>query len=261
MTRRIRLLAVALVWLIGGNAMAAAEAQETIVVFAAASTANAMDALASLFQTENPDIEVRASYAASSILARQIANGAPAHIFLSAHPQWMDYVTERGWILESSRTDLVANRLVLVAAPGELFGLSIGADFPLALALDGERLAMGDPDHVPAGIYGREALESLGVWHQVEPLVVRSVDVRGALALVERGEAAGGIVYASDAALVKDLAVIGTFPADSHAPIVYPVAALAGARNEASDRFLAFLKTPVAASIFANYGFSPAPGM
>ncbi len=261
MNRRLRFLALALAWLTMAQTTVATHAQETVVVvFAAASTANAMDALASLFESEHPGIEVRASYAASSILARQIANGAPAQIFLSANPQWMDYVVERGWILESSRTDLMANQLVLIAAPGELFGLSIGPNFPLAQALDGERLAMGDPDHVPAGTYGREALEYLEVWQQVEPLVVRAMDVRGALVLVERGEAAAGIVYASDADLVKGLAVVGTFPADSHAPIVYPVAALGDSATEATGLFLDFLKSPVAASIFANHGFSPVPG-
>jgi molybdate transport system substrate-binding protein len=233
-------------------------AQETVVIFAAASTTTAMDELMDQFEAAHPGVDLRASYAASSILARQITSGAPAHIFLSASPQWMAYAAERGTIDEASRFDLVSNQLVLVAAPGAQMDVTIGPGFPLVEALDGGRLAMGDPDHVPAGIYGRQALESLGVWTATEPLVARTMDVRGALALVERGEAVAGIVYATDATLVDGLTVVGTFPADSHGAIVYPVAAVAGTGTEASGAFLEFLKSDQAAEVFARHGFGPA---
>jgi len=234
-------------------------AQEAVVIFAAASTTTAMDELMDQFEAVNPGVDLRASYAASSILARQITSGAPAHIFFSASPQWMAYAAERGAIDEASRFDLVSNKLVLVAAPGRQMDVTIGPGFPLAEALDGGRLAMGDPDHVPAGIYGREALESLGVWTATEPSVARTMDVRGALALVERGEAVAGIVYATDATLVDGLVVVGTFPADSHGTIVYPIAAVAGTGTAASNAFLAFLKSDQAADVFARHGFGPAP--
>jgi molybdate transport system substrate-binding protein len=235
-------------------------AQEIVVIFAAASTTTAMDELMDLFEAANSGVDLRASYAASSILARQITSGAPAHIFLSASPQWMAYATERGTIDEASRFDLVSNQLVLVAAPGTQMDVTIGPGFPLVEALDGGRLAMGDPDHVPAGIYGREALESLGVWTATEPSVARTMDVRGALALVERGEAVAGIVYATDATLVGGLAVVGTFPADSHGAIVYPIAAVTGTETAASSAFLEFLKSDQAADVFARHGFDPIPG-
>ena len=147
---------------------------------------------------------------------------------MSAHPQWMKYLADRQLIDEGSRANLASNRVVLVAAPGSDLDVAIGPGFPLAQALAGERLAMGDPDHVPAGIYGRDALLSLGVWAEVEPLVARAVDVRAALVLVTRREAVAGIIYATDTALVASLRLIGTFPTESHSPIVYPVAAVAG---------------------------------
>ena len=237
-----------------------ANAQDPVVIFAAASTTTAMDELMDQFEGANPGVDLRASYAASSILARQITSGAPAHIFLSASPQWMAYAAERGVIDEGSLFNLMTNQLVLVAAPGTHLDVTIGPGFPLAEALDGGRLAMGDPDHVPAGIYGREALESLGVWAATEPSVARTMDVRGALALVERGEAVAGIVYATDATLVDGLAVVGAFPADSHGAIVFPIAAVAGTGTEASDAFLEFLRSDQAADVFARHGFGPAPG-
>jgi molybdate transport system substrate-binding protein len=237
-----------------------ANAQDPVVIFAAASTTTAMDELMDQFEAANPGVDLRASYAASSILARQITSGAPAHIFLSASPQWMAYAAEHGVIDKNSRIDLMTNQLVLVAARGAQLDVTIAPGFPLVEALDGGRLAMGDPDHVPAGIYGREALESLGVWTATEASVARTMDVRGALALVERGEAVAGIVYATDATLVDGLAVVGVFPADSHGAIVYPIAAVAGTGTEASDAFLEFLKSDQAADVFARHGFGPAPG-
>jgi molybdate transport system substrate-binding protein len=236
-----------------------ASAQETVVIFAAASTTTAMNELIDQFEAENPGVDLRASYAASSILARQITSGAPAHIFFSASPQWMSYAAERGSIDEASRFDLVSNQLVLVAAPSVQMDVTIGPEFLLVEALNGGRLAMGDPDHVPAGIYGREALENLGVWTATEASVARAMDVRGALALVERGEAVAAIVYATDVILVDGLSVVGTFPADSHRAIVYPIAAVAGTGTEASGAFLEFLKSDQAADVFARHGFGPAP--
>ena len=257
MTKWLRTLVVAAALILPA---VPAVGQEPVVIFAAASTATAMDELTARFGETNPGIEVRASYAASSILARQIASGAPAHIFLSASPQWMTYVANLGAVVEGSRFDLLTNALVLVAAPGAQFHVTIAPGFPLAEALEGERLAMGDPDHVPAGIYGREALQTLGVWAAINPLVARAMDVRGALALVERGEAVAGIVYATDANLVDGLAVVGTFPAGSHTEIVYPIAAVAGTDTAASRLFLEFLKSGQAAAVFARHGFGRGPG-
>ena len=172
-------------------------AQE-VLVFAAASLQDAFDAVIEEYQAQGGG-EVSASYASSSTLARQIEQGAPADVFISANPEWMDYLEERGLLRAGSRTDLLGNGLVLVAPPESETTVEIAPGFDLAGALDGGRLAMGDPDHVPAGIYGRAALESLGVWQAVEPQVARADNVRAALALVARGEAPLGMVYRSDA--------------------------------------------------------------
>jgi molybdate transport system substrate-binding protein len=246
------LVAACLVGGISGMAAGRAEAQE-LLVFAAASLSDALDAVIAGYPG---DAKVAASYASSSTLARQIEQGAPADAFISANPQWMDYLAERGLIRAGSRADLLGNGLVLVAPGDRAIELEIAPGFDLPGALDGGHLAMGDPDHVPAGIYGKAALESLGVWDAVEPAVVRADNVRAALVLVARGEAPLGIVYSSDALAEPGVRVVGRFPPDSHPPIVYPVAVMAESRHPAAGDFVAYLESAPAAALFERYGFA-----
>lgn len=230
-------------------------AQDELLVFAAVSLTDVMDAVVARFQEET-NITIKAAYASSSTLAWQIEQGAPADVYVSAHPQWINYLEERGLLDAGSRTDLLGNELVLIAPRDSTIELAIVPDFPLTAALGDGRLAMGDPDHVPAGIYGRAALEALGVWPAVEGRVIRADNVRLALALVARGEAPLGIVYRSDALAEKGVRIVGVFPAGSHPPIVYPAALTAAARQPAAGEFLVFLRSPAAASLFARYGFT-----
>jgi len=197
------------------------------------------------------------SFAASSALARQIEAGAPADLFVSADEAWMDDVAAKGLIQRGSRVSLLGNRLVLVAAKGQTTRLTIARGFPLARALgvDG-RLAMADPDSVPAGRYGKAALTALGVWPAVETKVARADNVRAALALVERGAAAYGIVYATDALAAPAVRVVGVFPAASHPPITYPLALLTSATHPDAASFRAFLLSPAAKAIFRRRGFT-----
>jgi molybdate transport system substrate-binding protein len=237
---------------IGLAAADRAEAQE-LLVFAAASLKDALDA-ALVDYTADSGRAVVASYASSSTLARQIEQGAPADLFISANPEWMDYLAERGLIRADSRANLLGNGLVLVAPKDSGVGVEIAPGFDLLGALAGGRLAMGDPDHVPAGTYGKAALESLGVWRAVAPAVVRADNVRAALALVARGEAPLGIVYSTDAKVEPGVRIVGTFPADSHPAIIYPAAATATAKSEAAS-YLAFLRSSAAKAVFEKYGF------
>ena len=196
------------------------------------------------------------SFAASSALARQIENGAPAALFMSADEEWMDYLAARKLIAADSRVSLLGNTLVLVAPADRPVNVQIAPGFDLAKALAGGKLAMADPDSVPAGKYGKAALEKLGAWAAVAPSVIRGDNVRTALAFVERGEAAAGVVYGSDAAVAGKVKVAGVFPADSHPAISYP-AAVVGAHDSAEARaFLAFLKTAAARDIFRRNGFT-----
>lgn len=232
-------------------------AADEILVFAAASLAGALDDVADAFADGGAPVTV--SYAGTAALARQIEAGAAADIFISADDAWMDYVEERGLIDPASRTDLLGNRLVLVAPDGATTG---GAEGPTELIAGtvgvDARLAMADVDAVPAGRYGRAALESLGIWNAVAPYIVESENVRAALAFVARGEARLGIVYATDAAAEPDVEVVATFADELHPPIVYPAAATTTADAD-SRAFLAFLGGPEAAAIFAGYGFTILP--
>ena len=234
---------------------APAGAQDALIVFAAASTSEAMADAAAAFAAEVDGARVVASFAASSTLARQIDHGAPAEVFVSASTEWMDWLEVRSGIVPTARFDVARNRLVLVAPEDSALDLAIAPGFPLAAALAGGRLAVGDPDHVPAGIYARRALESLGVWNDVEPLLARAGDVRAALALVERGEAAAGIVYATDAAAAR-VRVVGTFADDSHGPLVLTAALTSGARHEFAATFVAFLASAGGQAAFARHGFA-----
>lgn len=195
------------------------------------------------------------SFAGSPALARQIESGAPADIFVSADEEWMDYVAGKGLIRAGTRAPFLSNRLVLIAPASSSARLSIGRNFPLARALGTGRLAMADPDAVPAGKYGKAALENLGVWPSVQSKVARAENVRAALAFVERGEAPFGIVYATDARASARVRVVGTFPANSHPAITYPIAVLRASTNPDADGFRRFLISREGKAIFARRGF------
>lgn len=226
-----------------------------VMVFAAASTTNAITEIADVFKNKTKTAVIP-SFASSSALAKQIENGAPAAVFISADNQWMDYLDEKKLIDPVTRSGLLSNRIVLVAPAGSTLKLEILKGVDLSGALGENRLAMGDPDHVPVGIYGRQALETLGVWDGIKNRIARTNDVRSALVLVERGEAPLGIVYATDAAITAKVRIAGIFPENTHPPIVYPVALVAGNKTAAAEAFLAFLKGPEAKAIFTKYGFS-----
>ncbi|HSA82925.1 MAG TPA: molybdate ABC transporter substrate-binding protein [Geminicoccaceae bacterium] len=238
-----------------GLAAANRAAAQELLVFAAASLKDALDA-ALVEYTADAGREVVASYGSSSTLARQIKQGAPADLFISANPEWMDYLAQRGLIRAETRADLLGNGLVLVAPRDSGVSVVIGPGFDLRAALAGDRLAMGDPDHVPAGTYGKAALESLGAWPAVAPAVIRADNVRAALALVARGEAPLGIVYRSDAAADPDVRVVATLPPDSHPPIVYPLAVTAESKHPAAAELALFLRSAAAAPVFERFGFS-----
>jgi molybdate transport system substrate-binding protein len=215
-------------------------AADKIVVFAAASMKNALDNADAAF-TKETGKEVTVSYAASGPLAKQLENGAPADVFISADTNWMDYVAGKKLIKDDSRVDLLGNKLVLVAAKDKAKPVEIKQGFDLASLLGDGRLAMGQPESVPAGKYGKTALEKLGVWSSVEKKVAGAESVRAALALVSRGEAPYGIVYQTDVSADPGVAVVGTFPADSHSPIVYPIAITSGSKNPDVQAYFNFL--------------------
>jgi len=200
-------------------------------------------------------VKVKSSFDSSSVLARQIEAGAPADVFFSADTAWMDYLQTRNLIQAASRRNLLGNQLVLVAPADSQIQLKIAPHFPLAAAIGGGKLATGDPDSVPAGRYARSALTKLGVWDEVAPRLARAENVRVALLYVARGEAPLGIVYASDALADKKVRVVDTFPADTHEPIVYPVALTASARKQAAA-LVAYLTGPQGHDIFVKYGFT-----
>lgn len=228
---------------------------EEVVVFAAASLKTALDAVAKDFEAKTGH-DVTISYAGSNQLAKQIIEGAPADIFLSAAVNWMDEVEKAGLVMPGSRTDLLGNRLVLVAHGKDAFPVEVGPGLQLETLLDGGKLSMAMVDAVPAGQYGKEALESLGLWPTVQGSVAQSENVRAALALVASGEAPYGIVYGSDAVAEDNVTVVGTFPPDSHKPIVYPAALLTGGSDAADKAFFEALSSAAADATFAAQGFS-----
>ena len=232
----------------------ATNAHDTVTVFAAASLSDVLPELARAY-TQQTGTRVEFSFAATSMLARQIEGGARADVFLAADPEWMDYLNQRGLIQRATRRNLLGNRLALIAPADSTVQLQIGAGFPLRAALDGGRLATGDPDSVPAGRYARAALSSLRVWNAVADRLVRADNVRAALAFVARGEAPLGIVYETDALADKRVRIVDLFPASSYPPITYPVALTSGARVQAGS-FLDFLHGPAAAAVFKSRGFS-----
>lgn len=246
-----------LAWILLGMAPLAQAA--TLHVSAAASLTDAMDEAIEAYTAQHPDTTIVPIYASSSTLARQIASGAPADLFISANLSWMEWLDEQGVALQQ-RANLLQNRLALVApVDSEVEVFTPGEDATLmSLLTSDERLSVGDPDHVPAGIYAQQAMEALGEWQELEPHLARGNDVRGALALVERSETPAGIVYQTDAKASERVRILGLFPLDSHAPIVYPVALIGSDNSSAATALRAWLAGDEAAAIFAEHGFSPA---
>ncbi|KQN47634.1 molybdate transporter [Serratia sp. Leaf50] len=234
-----------------------AQAAEKITVFAAASLTNALQKISEQYQ-QGKDVQVVSSFASSSTLAKQIEQGAPADLFISADQQWMDYTVGKQLMVDNTRYTLLGNDLVLVAAQeSKQQKIDINKDTPWLKLLNGGLLAVGDPAHVPAGIYAKEALQNLGAWTALEPKLAPSSDVRSALALVEREESPLGIVYGSDAVASTKVKVVGIFPESSHKPVEYPMAVVKGHESAALRAFYDYLKTPAAAAIFKQYGFTP----
>jgi len=234
----------------------AASAQPT-TVFAAASLTDAMNDIGAAWQQAGHAVP-RLTYGASSTLARQVEQGAPANLFASADEQWMDYLDQRGLLAPGTRRDLLSNQLVLVVPKDRARQIAIGPGMDLTALLgpDG-RIATGDPAHVPVGLYAKQALTKLGLWAQVETRLAPAPDVRSALLLVERGEAPAGIVYATDAAASPGIAVAGVFPEDTHDKITYPFALMKAGDTPEARALLAFMTGPQARAVFDKRGFSP----
>ncbi|MBV2148774.1 molybdate ABC transporter substrate-binding protein [Sphingobium sp. AS12] len=248
------LCAITLFLLLAPTAQAAPDDRGPLVL-AAASMQEAMTAAADAWTRQGHARPVL-SFAGSSALARQIRAGAPADLFLSADEDWMRDVEQSGFVVRGTRTNMVGNRLVLVTPKARPVRLRIGRAMPIARALGNGRLAMADPDSVPAGKYGKAALTSLGVWPSVAGRIARGDNVRAALALVERGEVPLGIVYATDARVASGVAIVGAFPARSHPPIRYPIARLTGSRHKEAEAFRRFLLSSAGKAIFTRYGFT-----
>ena len=255
MTRTLKACIVVGVFLCLGVVRTAAAATD-ITVFAAASTTNALTEVAKIYESEGRG-KVALSFASSSTLAKQIENGAPADVFLSANAEWMDYLEGKTLLEAGSRANLLGNRIVfIVPASSTVQSVTVSPQLDLAAMLgkDG-MLSVGDPAHVPVGTYAKAALESLKLWTQVEKKIAPAKDVRAGLALVERAESPLGIVYASDAVISDKVRVVGAFPASSHPNIDYPVAAIKTPNSAAALIFIKFLSAPPAKAIWAKYGF------
>jgi molybdate transport system substrate-binding protein len=240
------------------SAHAADDSRVQVQVYAAASMTDAMNAAIQSYEADH-DVDIVPVYASSSTLARQIASGAPADIYISANEQWMDWLDEQHVTL-GERVDLLQNRLVLIApAQSEIREFTPGGDTTIASQLDDDqRLSVGETSHVPAGIYAKEALQSIGEWNALESRLANGDNVRAAMALVERSEAPLGIVYETDAKASDRVKEIGVFPADSHDPITYPLAVVDPQPSDASQAFRQWLAGDDALSIFSHYGFTPA---
>ncbi|UTM60215.1 molybdate ABC transporter substrate-binding protein [Photobacterium sp. CCB-ST2H9] len=231
-------------------------AKEKVLVFAASSLTNALTELADRFEKKTGD-DVILSFASSSALARQLAQGAPADLYISANTKWMDYVIAQKAANADSRKDLLHNQLVLIthiSSPEN--SIELNAQWDIAASLQGSRLAVGDPAHVPAGLYAKQALEGLGLWQQAEPRLARANNVRAALLLVERQEAELGIVYQSDASIAENVKVLARFPAETHQPITYPMVLTKKVPSAAAKAFYAYMESAEAATIFRKFGFS-----
>jgi len=237
-----------------------AQDKPPLLVFAAASLKNALDEVNTAW-TKQSGVEVRASYAASSALAKQIEEGAPADLFLSADIPWMDHVEKKNLVRAGTRANLLGNALVLIAPKDWKKGqVKIGPNFDLAALLGDGRLAVGATASVPAGRYAKASLEKLGVWGSVEKKLAEAENVRAAMAFVSRGEAPLGIVYSTDAAADANVVIVGTFPGDSHPPIIYPAAVLATSKNAATESYNKYLAGPDARKTFIKHGFTVQAG-
>jgi len=253
--RTLALAAVAaLAWGVPHRASAQSQSGD-LVVFAAASLKNALDNINAQWKKETGK-SAKISYASSSALAKQIENGAPAQVFISADIPWMDYVEKKNLVKAGTRSDLLGNRIVLIAPKDKAKAVVIEPGFDIAKIVGDGRLAMADVASVPAGRYGKASLEKLGVWDKVSGKLAQAENVRAALLLVSRGEAPAGIVYQTDAASDKGVTIIGTFPENTHPPIVYPVALLAGATHPDAAAFLDYIKSSKATPLFEAQGFS-----
>ena len=253
--RAVLCLVALLLASIANPALAAPSAPLT--VFAAASLKNAMDDVGAAFTAKTGD-PVRFSYAASSAIARQIEQGAPADVFISADADWMDYLAKRALIIVVSRRDVLTNHLALIAPANSKLRLRIARAMLLAAALGTGRLAVAGPE-VPAGKYARASLTALGVWDSVKDKLAPAENVRAALAFVARGATPLGIVYDTDAKVETGVRVVGLFPDSSHPPIVYPAAVVAASGNPAAASFVDFLQAPGGAAAFRKYGFTVLP--
>jgi molybdate transport system substrate-binding protein len=237
------------------QATPAAAQSGDVVVFAAASLKNALDAINAQWQKETGK-KATISYAASSALAKQIEQGAPAQVFISADLDWMDYLANKNLIKADTRSNLLGNRIVLIAPKDKAQPVEIKAGFDLAKILGDGRLAMANIDSVPAGKYGKAALEKLGIWASVSGKIAQAENVRAALLLVSRGEAPAGIVYQTDAAADPNVKIIGTFPGETHPPIIYPITLTATASHPDAAAFLAYIKSAKAKPAFEAQGFT-----
>jgi molybdate transport system substrate-binding protein len=252
--RSLGLLFGAALVLGAGTAAAFAQGKEPLV-FAAASLKNALDDVAAQWQRESGK-KVVISYAASNTLIKQIEQGAPADMFISADLDWMDYGQQNNLINVETRANLLSNRLVLVAPKDATFTLNVARGLNLASALKGGRLAMANVDAVPAGKYGKTALEKLGAWDGVKDKIAQADNVRAALLLVSRGEAPLGTVYQTDAVSEPAVKIVGTFPEDSHPPITYPIALTKTSTNPDARAFLSYVRSPAAKPAFERQGFT-----
>jgi molybdate transport system substrate-binding protein len=238
--------------LLAANLMSPLKAAEQITVYAAASTTHAMQDLAAFYEKET-GVKVTASFAGSSALAKQIEQGAPADLFISADLKWMDYLEGKGKIIAASRCNLLGNQIVLIAPTGKGFPVKLEPGFNLPGAFEG-RWCSTDAS-VPIGQYSQQALTALEWWQALEPRLAAAPDVRAVLAFVERGECAVGIVYDTDAKLSDKVEVLAAFPSHTHSPVLYPAALVQGGKP-AAQGFMAFLRTSAAANVFRQYGFT-----
>jgi molybdate transport system substrate-binding protein len=235
--------------------LAHAQERTALTVFAAASLKESLDEAAAAYEKQT-GVPVRVSYAASSALARQIEQGAPADAFFSADLEWMDYLQQRDKLEPATRRNLLGNQLVLVAPKASKARVDLKRPATFLAALGDGRLAVGQTQTVPAGKYAKASLESLSLWNGVKARLAESESVRAALMLVARGETPLGIVYASDAKAEPAVRVVATFPEESHPPIIYPVAALRGPRSAQATQFVQWLASPAADAIFTRRGFA-----
>jgi molybdate transport system substrate-binding protein len=256
-SRCLAVLAVA-VLAVGAGTPASTARADDVLVFAAASLKNALDAIDAQYERDSGK-KVAVSLAASSTLAKQVENGAPADVFISADLDWMDYLAQRDLIKPATRKNILGNELVLIAPKDSTVSVKIAPGFDLTKLLAGGKLAMGETNSVPAGKYGKAALEKLGVWNSVSAQIAAADSVRAALALVARNEAPLGIVYQTDAAVEPGVKIVGTFPADTHPPIIYPIALLAGSKNPDAPGYMNYLESAKAKPHFEQQGFTVLP--